>query len=68
MQECNICNSTTYKNLYFGNWFSYCDRCIKKGKQENWEMDYDNIIKPSLDDGDFSMIDGELAESMIENL
>ena len=68
MQRCDICGSVEYKDLFFGNWLAYCDKCKVEGKRKNWEMDFDNTIKPSLDDGDFSMIDGELAESMLENL
>ena len=67
-QKCDICNSENYKELYFGNWLSYCDKCIKEGKKKNWEMDYDNTISPSLESGDFSMIDGELQEQMMENM
>ena len=68
IQPCDICGATKYKDLYFGNWLAYCDKCIEEGKRKNWEHDYDNTVKPALESGDFSDIDGELAESMAENL
>ena len=67
-QKCDICGATEYKDLFFGNWLSYCDKCIEEGKQRNYDLDYDNTIEPSLESGDFSDIDGEMAESMLEFL
>ena len=64
---CDICDKPV-NNVYYGNWLSYCENCKTEGKQKNWELDYDNTIKPSIEYGNFSDIDGELAEDMLNFL
>ncbi len=60
--KCDICD--TKDNVIAGRWIFYC----KKHKQNDIDKAYENEIEPMLNTGDFSSIDGELSEMMIDNL
>lgn len=63
MNKCDECNYEG-DEVVAGRWIFYCP----KHKQKDWEHTYDNEMSPSLQDGDFSNIDGEVSEMMLENL
>jgi len=65
--KCDICGKE-FDDIYFGDWVTYCKGCEKEAKKKDWEMTYENEVKPSMESGDFSMLSGEVAESMMMNM
>lgn len=59
MSKCDICGKT--ENITAGRWIFYCP----EHKHIDWEKTYDNEIEGRED---FSNVDGELAEIMLDNL
>ena len=63
---CDICNKEVGEEIFFGEWVKWCKGCAKEGKAKDWELVYENEVIPSLEDGDFSMLSGEVQEMMTE--
>ena len=67
MEKCDICDYEG-EDVIAGRWIFYCP----KHKDKDWEMTYENEIKPDIEnkEGDMRYIlnDGELQEMILRNL
>jgi len=59
--NCDICGSS--KNVVAGRWIFYCP----KHKQNDLDKTFENEINPDIESGDFSHIDGELSDIILNN-